>query len=406
MKYIVVLIDGMADRPLEELGGKTPMAYAQTPNMDKLARYGRMGMVNTIPHGFAPGSDVANLSVLGYDPARYYTGRASLEAANIGADLGPQDVAFRCNLVTLSDEEDYLQKQMVDYSSDEISTQEARAFLEAIDKELGDEEINFYVGTSYRHLMVWKNGPADIDLTPPHDISDKIIGDYLPVGPRAEKLRELMMRSSRILLSHPDAKKRRDKGLNPPTSVWFWGHGTRPSFKTFREKYDISGAVISAVDLVKGIGIYAGLRVIEVEGATGTINTNFTGKAMAAVKALREGQDFVFVHMEAADEAGHRGEVETKVKAIEEADKNVIGVLLSELRDLDYRIAILPDHATPISIRTHSSEAVPFLIVDRADMENEDKGGTGFSEESAKKSGFVVEKGHEFMDLFLNGSRW
>lgn len=404
MKYIVVLIDGMADHPLKELGGKTPLAYARTPNMDKMAARGLVGMVKTIPDGFMPGSDVANLSVLGYDPAQYYTGRAPLEAASIGVELGEMDVAFRCNLVTLSEEEEYSKKRMIDYSSDEISTEEARELIEEVDKAFGGEGIHFYAGTSYRHLMVWEEGPSLLQLTPPHDISDRVIGEYLPKGEGADRLLGLMVASSRLLPSHPINLKRREEGLRPSTSIWIWGHGRRPRLKTFYEKYGLEGGVISAVDLVKGIGIYAGLDIIEVNGATGTINTNFEGKAEGALEALREGKDFVYIHIEAADEAGHRGEIETKIRAIEEVDEKVIGTILSAL-DNDYRLMVLPDHATPISTRTHSSEEVPFVVVNSEDLQGTCKTWegiiSGFHEESARRSRFILHKGHELMDLFL-----
>lgn len=393
----------MADRPIKELGDKTPLAYARTPNMNKLASVGRVGLVKTIPDGFEPGSDVANLSVLGYNPARYYTGRAPLEAASIGAKLDEADVAFRCNLVTLSDEDDYSEKRMIDYSSDEIETDEAAKLINGVKEVLESEDIHFYVGTSYRHLMVWKGGPVDLKLTPPHDISERVIGSYLPKGDKAGELLKLMMDSNKFLPEHPVNLMRKSKGLRLSTSIWIWGHGRRPTLETFYKKYGLTGAVVSAVDLVKGLGVYAGLDIVKVNGATGTINTNFLGKAQAGLDVLKSGKDFVFIHLEAADEAGHRGEVDTKVKAIEEVDEKVIGTLLSELGSEDYRLMILPDHATPISIRTHSADDVPFLIASGEDLKKSCSHDRipEFSEELTKKGGFMVDKGYELMDLFL-----
>ena len=317
MKYIVMLGDGMADYPVEALGGRTPLETAKKPNIDRLARYGELGMVKTVPNGMKPGSDVANLAAMGYDPECCYTGRSPLEAVSIGIDMAESDVAFRCNLVTLSGEGDYQDKVMADYSAGEITTAEASELIQAIAQAFSTEEIAFYPGISYRHCMIWHGGPVGLDLTPPHDISDKTITEYLP-GNRA--ILDLMRRSFEVLDKHPVNEARRAKGLNPANSIWLWGEGTRPGVSSFEKMYGVKGSVISAVDLIKGIGICAGMKVIEVEGATGNLDTNFKGKGQAALKTLLEGQDLVYIHVEAPDECGHHGDTEGKVHAIERID--------------------------------------------------------------------------------------
>ena len=402
MKYVVVLGDGMADYPIPELGNKTPLSYARTPNLDFLASRGKMGMVKTVPDGMPPGSDVANLSVMGYDPARYYTGRSPLEAMAMGVELEPGDVAFRCNLVTLSEEREFAQKTMVDYSSDEITSAESSQLIAAVKERFDSDEIRFYPGVSYRHLMVWKNGPLDVELTPPHDISDRVIAEYLPRGKGSEVLLSLMQESNLFLPSHPVNLARVKRGLRPATSLWFWGHGTKPALPLFADKYGLGGSVIAAVDLTKGIGVCAGLKMVNVPGATGNINTDFRGKARAALKELEEGKDFVYIHVEAPDEAGHRGELETKIKAIEEIDEKVIGELLSGLAKFgEYRLMVLPDHPTPLSVRTHTAEEVPFVIFDSRQY-YPSKAST-YDEASARSTGLRFEKGHELMDYFIKG---
>ena len=316
-KYIIILIDGAADYRLDELGGKTPLQVARKPAIDFLARNGLVGMVRTIPDGIPPGSDTANLSILGYDPLIYSTGRSSLEAVSIGIDLKDDEITFRCNLVTLSDGDTYEDMLMSDYSAGEITSDESGQLINVLAEELGTPQIRFYPGVSYRHVIVWKNGPADLKLTPPHDISGKSIRDYLPEGDRSDTVLDMMKKSNLILNGHPVNKKRKAEGKNPANSIWLWGKGKKPELDSFYSKYRIRGSVISAVDLVRGIGICAGLRPVEVEGATGNINTNFTGKADAAIQEVKNGQDFVYIHIEAPDECGHQGNIHDKIKSIE-----------------------------------------------------------------------------------------
>lgn len=400
MKYVILLGDGMADGKVAELGGKTPLQYADTPHMDFLAANGEMGTARTVPEGFPPGSDVANLSVMGYDPKEYYTGRSPLEAVSMGITLDDNDVAFRCNLVTLSEEGMFEEKTMLDYSSDEITTPEAGGLIGEVNARLGSEEMRFYAGISYRHLLVWKGGPFGGVLTPPHDISGRVITRYLPQGEGADTLINFMKESNKFLPGQPINKKRVEAGLKPATSVWFWGQGKRPAIPKFYDKYRLTGSVISAVDLIKGLGICAGLDVVEVEGATGNIHTNFRGKALAALDELKKGKDFVYIHVEAPDEAGHRGELDNKVKAIEEVDK-MLGLLLEGLNQFEsYKIMVLPDHPTPMSTRTHSSNPVPFVIYTKG-QENKNENAT-YDEEAAVKSNFMILSGHELMDYFIS----
>lgn len=391
MKYVIILGDGMADRPIKELDGKTPLEYAETPTLDRLSKVSEIGLVHTIPEGMKPGSDTANLSVLGYDPKKYYTGRSPLEALSIGVDMKDTDVAIRCNIVTVSDDEkSYEEKTIIDHSSSEISTEEAKVLIEAVQKELENDEFKYYVGTSYRHLTIWDKGDV-VELTPPHDILGNVIGEYLP---KEEKLCEMMKKSYDILSNHPINVERKKKGLNPANSLWFWGAGTRPCVTSFEEKNNKKGAMISAVDLLKGIAVGAKMKVIEVEGANGTLETNYEGKAQAAVDVLtKDGYDFVYVHVEAPDEMGHQGSVERKVKAIQYLDERVIKNVYEGLKTAgeDFRMLVLPDHPTPICIRTHSSEPVPYLLYDST---NEIVSTYDYNEKCAEESGTYIAEGH------------
>jgi len=401
MKYVVILMDGAADYRIEALDNKTPLQYASVPVINYLARHGKVGMVKTIPDGIAPGSDVANLSVMGYDPKRYYTGRSSLEAVSMGINLSESDVTFRCNLVTLSGEDAYTDKVMIDYSAGEISTEEAKILINDIKKELQTKEINFFPGISYRHVIVWKNGPYEFILTPPHDILDKKITKYLPEGPCKDTILDMMIKSSRLLKNHPVNKKRMQSGLNPANSIWIWGEGKKPKLDLFYKKYKLNGSIISAVDLIKGIGICAGLKSVDVENATGNINTNFRGKADAAVRELKNGQDFVYIHIEAPDECSHQGAIEKKVKSIEIIDEKVIGTVKEALdkQGEDYRMLILPDHRTPIKLRTHTSEPVPFLIYDSTNIT--DNPSSSYDEIFAEKAGLYFDEGYKLIDYFI-----
>ncbi len=398
MKYIVILCDGMADEPLEELGGKTPLEAARTANMDRLAEKAEIGMVRTVPDGMAPGSDTANLSVIGYDPKKYYSGRSPLEALSIGAEMGDKDVSFRCNLVTLSEEENsYEERVILDHSSGEIPTEEAAVLLDALKKGLEREGYAFYTGTSYRHLLIQKEGKV-VELTAPHDILTRRIGEYLP---KDQVLREMMVRSYDILKDHPINVQRRKEGKNPANSAWFWGAGTRPALTSFEEKNGVKGAMISAVDLLKGIAVGAGMHNIIVEGANGGLHTNYAGKAQAAVKALTEdGFDFVYVHIEAPDEMGHQGSAENKIKAIEYIDDQVVGPVAEALRaaGTDFRMLILPDHPTPVRVRTHTSDPVPYLLYDSTKAA---EGSGTYSEKTGKQSGKMLEEGYRLIDHLL-----
>lgn len=399
MKYIVLIGDGMADRPMKELGGKTCLQAARTQNMDRLASEGESGKVRTIPKGFDPGSDVANLSILGYNPSKYYSGRAPVEAVYRGIKLGPADVAFRCNLVTLAGG-DRADEIMKDYSAGHVTTKEAQLLIRDISKKLSDKNINFYPGVSYRHLMVWRNGKEKIKCTPPHDITGKKIGAYLPKGEGADLLRILMEQSKEILLSNPVNKNRVKKGLFPANSLWFWGQGRKLSIPCFRDKYNLRGALISAVDLTKGLGICAGFDIINVKGATGYIDTNYIGKANAALKAIKK-YDIVYVHVEAPDEAGHNGDIKTKIRAIEDFDARVVGTIMKGLAgSKDYRILLMPDHATPVRIRTHTDEPVPFVIYDS--RKKHGKKGYTFNESLLRKKNIkVFDRGYKLMDYFI-----
>ncbi len=401
MKYVVIIGDGMADRPIDEIGGLTVLQKAATPNMDRLAVKGTIGMVRTIPAGMPPGSDVANLSIMGYDPAAYYTGRAPLEAASMGIELGDDDVAYRCNLVTLEDDGPGSPTIMKDHSSGHITSEEGRELISAISAELKSEYVKFYPGVSYRHLMVWKNGSVKAICTPPHDILDRPVADYLPSGDGSRFLNELMERSVKILAGHPVNEKRRSAGKRPASSIWFWGQGKKPSVPTYLDKYGITGSLISAVDLTKGLGVCAGLRIINVPGATGWIDTNYAGKSEYAINALDD-SDFVYVHLEAPDEAGHAGNLEYKIKAVEDLDSLVIGPILKGVKERfgDVRLLIMPDHATPVKERTHTSEPVPFIIYDSR-LEKANAGATYDESIATLKGVMTVEKGHKLMDYFI-----
>lgn len=398
MKYVIVLEDGMADEPIEALGGKTPLAYANTPNLDRLSKMSEIGMVHTIPDGMKPGSDTANLSVMGYDPKIYYSGRSPLEALSIGIPMKDTDIAIRCNIVTISEDDvPFEEKTIIDHSSGEISTEECAVLLEAVKKELQNEMYQFYVGTSYRHCLIWDKGSV-VELTPPHDVLTQVIGQHLP---QDEALREMMKKSYDILVNHPVNIARKEKGLNPANCCWFWGAGTKPMLSSFYEKTGKKGLMISAVDLLKGIAVGAGMDNAEVEGADAGLHTNYTGKKDAAVKALvQDGYDFAYIHIEAPDEMGHQGSYERKVQAIEFIDEKVIGPLVSELSAAgeDFRMLVLPDHPTPVRLRTHTADSVPYMLYDSsAPLEKS----WDYTEEAAAASGNVVAKGCEMIDLLF-----
>ncbi len=401
MKYLVMLYDGMADTPNAVLGGKTPMELANKPILDKLAKTSYVGMCRTVGKGLKPGSDVANLSVMGYDPYVCYTGRSPLEAASIGVDLKESDVALRCNIVTLSNEENYKDKTMVDYCAGDISTKEAHEIIKTIDKELGSEVYKFYGGVSYRHCLVWDNGTTDLgNMTPPHDISGRVIGEYLSQSENAKPLIELMKKSYEILKDHPINIKRRENGQNEANSIWLWGEGKKPQLEDFYKKNGVKGCVVSAVDLLKGIGICANMQTPEVADATGYLDTNFEGKAQAGIDAFKNGCDLVYLHFEAPDECGHRGEAENKVRAIELIENRALKPMMEYLENCgeDFRILVMPDHPTPLDTKTHSSEPVPFLIYDSSKNEN---GVVSFTEKAANDTGIFIEHGPSVMDKLL-----
>ncbi len=398
MKYIILLGDGMSDKKLDELGGKTPLQAAKTPHMDFMAKRGRLGLAKTVPEGYQPGSDVANLSVFGYDPRSCYTGRSPLEAASIGVELGPDDVAFRVNLVNLRPHGGKLFMQ--DYSAGHITDGEGRELAIALQKELGNAEIEFFPGVGYRHLMVWRGGEDRMTVTPPHDITGQEVVDYLPTGEGADKLTYLINASQMLFYNHPQYKKRVAANQLPANSVWFWGQGKAPRMESYRERFGLTGAVISAVDLIRGIGVYAGLEIVKVEGATGYVNTNYRGKADAALKAL-ERVDYVYLHVEAPDEASHSGNLAEKIEAIEKFDELVVGPVLDGIKKLgDYRILCMPDHPTPVKLMTHTAAPVPFIIYGG---ETEEKPGVaGYDEDSAKSTGLHVEEGFRLMEMLMD----
>ena len=401
MKYLVVLYDGMADYPVPELDGKTPMEVAVKPNFDALGKKGVVGLVKTVADSLKPGSDVANLSALGYDAEKCYTGRSPLEAVSIGVQLNDDDVTMRCNVVTVSDEENYADKTMIDYSAGDISSEDAAEIIKTVQEHFGNDIFKFYNGVSYRHCLVWKGGTTDLgDMTPPHDISGRVVGEYLSTSENAKELIAMMKESYDLLKDHPVNKRRIAEGKRPANSIWLWGEGTKPSLEAFEDKFGLKGSIISAVDLLKGIGGCAKMNTPEVEGATGYIDTNFEGKAQAAVDEFRNGQDFVYIHIEATDECGHRHEAENKVKAIEIIDEKVLPVVIEELEKYDdYKIMILPDHPTPIVTMTHARDPVPFMIYHK---NGEKQGVETVTEKTAKDSGNYFDSGVELMKYFLD----
>ncbi len=400
MKNILILADGMADEPIENLGGQTPMEAAETPMMDWLAAHGEVGLLKTVPDGMSPGSDTANLSIIGYNPLEYYTGRSPLEARSIGIQMKESDVCFRVNFVTLSEEENYWEKTIEDHSADEITTEEAEVLLEAIKMEMEKEGRTFYRGVSYRHALIWEQGSTQITLEPPHDLLGQKITDYQPKGEHSQEIAALMEQSYLILNNHPVNEARRQKGLRPANSLWLWGEGVRPELPSFAEKYNKKGAMISAVDLLKGIALAAEMKSIHVEGATGNIHTNYQGKVEAAIQAFESDIDFVYLHVEAPDECGHRGEQENKIKSIEYIDQKIIKPLYTYLKEqnIPFKMAVLPDHPTPLRIRTHTCEPVPYLIYSCDEVcENTHL----FSEAGGRESGMFIDKGYQFMTYFL-----
>ena len=401
MKYIVVLYDGMADYPVPKFDGKTPMEMAKKPNLDRLARNGEVGLVKTVAEGLKPGSDIANMSVLGYNPKECYTGRSPLEAVSIGVNMADTDIIFRCNLVTLSDEEDYEAKTMVDYSAGDISTADATEIIKSVQEHFGNDIFSFYAGVAYRHCLVWKNGTLDLgSMTPPHDISGRVIGEYLSKSENADELIAMMKKSYDFLMEHPVNKRRIAEGKRPANSIWLWGEGTKPSLPDFKAKYGVDGSIISAVDLLKGIAKCANMSAPDVDGATGYIDTNFDGKADCAIEELKS-KDFVYIHLEAPDECGHRNEPDNKVKAIEIIDEKILGKILPALEEYDdYKIMVLPDHPTPIVTMTHASDPVPYMIYRKSTAK--DNGIESFTEINAKNTGNYIDIGYTLMDKFIN----
>ena len=400
MKYLVMLCDGMADLPFAALNDKTPMELAYKPCMDSLAKKGEVGLVKTVQDGMKPGSDVANLAVLGYDAKKYYSGRSPLEAASIGIDLKATDVTFRCNLVTLSDEPEYSDKTMVDYCADDISSAEAKILIEYIEEKLGNDIFSFYPGVSYRHCLVWDNGIVDgHNLTPPHDITDRPIKEYIPQGDNVSELYDMMKKSYDLLKDHPVNLERIKRGKRPANSIWLWGEGTKPALDSFEEKFNKKGSMISAVDLLKGIAICAKMNSVDVDGATGYIDTNFEGKCSAAIEEFKKGQDLVYIHVEAPDECGHRGEAENKVKSLEIIDEKILSPVVEFLRSYDdFAVLVCPDHPTPLCIKTHSSDPVPYLIYS---SKNEIDGVDVFTEATCKSTGNYIAEGYTMMEYFL-----
>jgi len=402
-KYMVLLGDGMADYPVAELGGKTPLQAARTPHLDRLCQQGKLGLVRTVPPGLPPGSDVANLSIFGYDPALHFTGRAPLEAAAMGVKLGPDDVAFRCNLLTISRRGE--KEFMDDFSAGHISTQEARQIIAGIEKALGSHEFNFYPGVSYRHLLVWRNGGRSLSLTttPPHDITGKPIAEYLPRGEGQEGICGMMKEARQLLQNHPVNEARQKSGKKPANAIWLWGQGKAPSLLPITKRFGLAGSVISAVDLMKGIGFYAGLEIVNVPGATGYLDTNYAGKAEYALREISK-KDFVYVHVEAPDEASHNGNLKDKIQAIEDFDGKIVGPILHGLQAYEnFCLLVLPDHPTPLVLKTHSSEPVPFVVFSSEDGGRALKKERFFDELSAQKAGLLIEKGHELLEKFIEG---
>jgi 2,3-bisphosphoglycerate-independent phosphoglycerate mutase len=397
MKYIILLGDGMADYPIDELGGKTPLEAARTAHMDFMAKEGTLGLVDTIPKGFKPGSDVANLSVLGYDPGTCYSGRGPLEAANMGIVLGPEDVAFRCNLITLGEGDDPI---MDDFTAGHITSAEAAAIISDLDRELGNKIYQFFPGVSYRHLLVWRNGEEGMITTPPHDITGQSSNGFLPRGEGTREINSLMKKAREVLEKHPVNLDRINRGKKQANGIWLWGQGRAPHMDKLTDRYQITGGIISAVDLLNGIGVYAGLRPIHVEGATGYTDTNYVGKAQQALAVLKE-MDFVFVHVEAPDEMGHEGNLAGKIRAIEDFDEKVVGTVLQGINELgDVRVMVLSDHPTPLVTRTHAADPSPFAIYSSLAGENSCSG-LAYGEAAAMASGLKVSPGYNLMDIFI-----
>lgn len=402
MKYLVLVPDGMADEHIPSLNGKTPMEYAKKPCMDRLANKSTVGVVSNVPDGMVPESDTANMSILSFDPKIYSRGRSPLEAASMGINMEPDDVAFRCNLVTLSEDGDYDSKIMLDHSADEITTEEADVLIHALDEKLGTDFRKFYTGISYRHCIIWHGGSDTYNFTRPHDIIGQCIKDYIPSGEDGKIYADLMRESFKILNDHPINNARRARGLAPANSIWLWSPGKRAALPSFADKWGLKGAVISAVDLIKGVGICAGMTSIDVDGATGNVHTNYSGKAQAAIKAYMDGYNYVYIHVEAPDECGHRAELENKILSVELIDRDILSPVYEYLRACgdDYKIMVLPDHPTPVRLRTHTSDPVPFMIYS---SNNEACGVSVFSEDSAKESGLYVRHGCELMNMLTNG---
>ncbi|OGP29484.1 MAG: cofactor-independent phosphoglycerate mutase [Deltaproteobacteria bacterium GWA2_57_13] len=401
MKFVILQGDGMADYPLTELGGKTPLEAAATPNMDWLASHGTLGLAHTIPPGFPPGSDVGNMSILGYDPALYHTGRSPLEAASMGVALGEKDIAFRCNLVTLRGEGS--EAVMEDFTAGHISSEEGAEIVHDLNRRLGGNGIEFYPGVSYRHLMVWLEGMGSMETTPPHDITDQKIGPHLPRGPGAQRLLKLMEGSKDLLAEQAVTRKHSQKGTRKATSIWLWGQGRAPTMPTLRERFGISGGVISAVDIVNGLGAYAGLDRIRVPGITGFVDTNYLGKGEYGLRALEE-KDLIFIHVEAPDEAGHMGDVEKKIKAIEDFDEKVVGTVLRGMdRWQEWSLLLVPDHPTPIAVKTHVSDPVPFVLF--SSREKKESSRRGYNESDAKKTGVIVKQAHTLIEALIGGKK-
>lgn len=401
MKYLVLIPDGMADERIESLGNRTPMQAAKKPTMDLLAKVALVGTVSNVPDGMVPESDTANMAVLSFDPKVYSKGRSPLEAVSMGIDMKPDETAYRCNVVTLSDDGDYDDKIILDHSADEITTAEADELIRALEGELGNEYRRFYTGVSYRHCLIWKNGNDKYNFMRPHDILGRRIGEYLPrTEDGGAEFYELMKKSFDILNHHPVNEARRARGLKPANSAWLWSPGKKPRLPDFQEKWGLDGAVISAVDLIKGIGICAGMESIDVDGATGNVHTNYDGKANAAIDAFRRGKDYVYIHVEAPDECGHRAELENKVRSIELIDQKILTPVCDYLKASgeDFRVMVLPDHPTPLRLRTHTIEPVPFFIYDSGTVR---EGVNGFDEESAAAKNYYVSNGYELMDLLL-----
>lgn len=411
MKTVIFLGDGMSDRPVPELGGATPLQKARKPHMDRIAREGFCGLVSTVPEGIDVGSDTANMAVMGYDPAEYYTGRSPLEAIGMAIEMSDGDTAYRCNLVTLSDSaetDEYARRIMLDHSADEIASDEAARLVETLNSELGTDRWRLHPGKSYRHCLIWSDGPEDVQLTPPHDILQRVIGDYLPSGTDAAPLLDLMRRSADVLDAHPVNQARRRRLLRPGNAAWIWGRGSKPNLPPIATRYGLRGSVISAVDLVNGLGICAGLRVIDVPGATGTIHTNYRGKGEAAVRELFSGQNYVFIHVEAPDESGHRHEIDNKILAIEQIDEHIVGPVWQSLEDgfqsdgTPYRLLLMPDHATPLTLRTHARDPVPFAIFDRTGSLR--RAAAAYDETSCAATGFMLTEGWQLFGSLIEGT--